>query len=212
MRPYIKKTIETYDKMASHYKDRRSALIMYDLIDRLIALMMGDELLEIGSGPGRDARVFADKGLHVTGMDLSSSLVEIARKDVPEASFLVGDVLDMPFSDATYHGIWTCATLHHLKKEDLPLALNEMFRVLKPGAPAFISVKGGEGEYFKLDLEFEGNERFFAYYKQDEFEKFLKDAGFELVDIWTESTEDRFGKLHPNFDRIYVRAFVRKPL
>lgn len=186
---------------------------MYDLIDRLITLMVGNELLEIGSGPGRDARIFVDKGLHVTGLDLSSSLVEIARKDVPEASFVVGDVLEMPYFDATYDGIWTCATLHHLKKEDLPIALNEMFRVLKPGAPAFISVKGGEGEHFKQDLEFEGRERFFSFYKQDEFEKFLTDAHFEILDVWTETTEDRFGSdHHPNFDTMYTDAFVRKLL
>ena len=146
MPPYIKKTIETYDKLADRYRDQRNDLVMLDLIDRMVSFMHGRELLEIGSGPGRDAREFTNRGCEVMGLDLSSSFVEMAKKAVPEAAFIVGDVLEMPFPDEYFDGIWTCATLHHLKREDIPLALTEMHRVLKPQAPAFISVKVGEGE------------------------------------------------------------------
>lgn len=212
MRPYIKKTIETYDKHADRYRDQRNDLAMPDLIDRMVSLMHGRELLEIGSGPGRDAREFTDRECKVTGLDLSSALVEMAKKAVPEAVFIVGDVLEMPFPDEYFDGIWACATLHHLKRKDIPLALKEMYRVLKPQAPAFISVKVGEGEESKSDQEFFGMERFFSYFSKDEFETYLQEAHFEIIDIWVETAEERYKGKHPNLDRTYIGVFIRKSL
>lgn len=210
MRDYIKKTIDTYNALADRYTDHRKGLVMQDLIDRLVGLMSGNELLEIGSGPGRDAKVFVEKGLTVTGIDLSEKLIEIARVAVPAATFIVGDTLELPFEDNSFDGIWSAATLHHLKKEDMPIALHEVRRVLKIGAPAFISVKSGQGEVFQQDSEFDGRERFFSFTTQEEFTQLLQTAQFEIVDMWGEQLLDRFKDYKHGAQKGYISAFVRK--
>lgn len=49
-------------------------------------------LLELGCGTGKHAKLFHDRGLKVTGVDLSTTMIEQAKHRVPEASFTEGDV------------------------------------------------------------------------------------------------------------------------
>lgn len=211
MIPYFLVTQNTYDKLAERYRNTRGNLIMYDVIEKFENMMVGKDLLEIGSGPGRDARVFVDRGYHVTGLDFSEGLTKIAREFVPEATFVVADMYDLPFEDSSFDGVWSCATLHHLTKMDLPHVLAEIYRVLRPGAPGYISVKQGEGERVEYEKEFDEMGRFFSYYQEGEFRTYLEKAGFEIVDTNVERTGDRFGDEHPNPNHVFVNAFVRKP-
>ncbi len=55
-------------------------------------------ILDVGCGSGITARVLADRGYSVSGVDLSASLIELARKRVPEAVFCAGSFVDMEMS------------------------------------------------------------------------------------------------------------------
>lgn len=55
-------------------------------------------ILDFGCGSGVTARLLTDKGYSVAGFDLSESLIGIARKRVPQATFLVGSFIDAEMS------------------------------------------------------------------------------------------------------------------
>lgn len=201
MRPYIKKTIETYDKHADRFAENRKGFVLDVFFDVFDDLLKGKNILEIGCGPGRDARLLTDRGYHVTGLDLSEKLVEIARSRVPEAAFLVADMLTLPFEDNSFDGIWSAATLHHLTIEDMKVAIKEMYRVLKNGGAAFVSTKAGDGMDIAKEEEFDGSERFFNYTDQETCAKLFVDAGFRIHSIETYTTNDLFPDM-----KTYVRA------
>jgi ubiquinone/menaquinone biosynthesis C-methylase UbiE len=95
-------------------------------------------LIEVGTGPGNDARAFLRAGLRVSGVDLSEVYVAIAREkgiDAQQAS-----ILALPFEDASFDAAWTMSTLVHVANTEVAAALSELNRVLVPGSLAAIGV------------------------------------------------------------------------
>lgn len=96
------------------------------------------KLLDCGCGPGTITLGFA-KAIApgaVTGVDVSSSQISLARENalkqaIDNAEFLEGNIYNLPFSDHSFDGAFSHALLEHLQE---PIkALQELFRVLKPG-------------------------------------------------------------------------------
>ncbi len=101
----------------------------------------GDNLLEVGCGTGvlaRQAttRVFPDGS--VTGLDLSESMLSVARRKCPGAVFQQGNVMDLPFENESFAVVVASFVLMFVP--DQPLAIREMWRVLKPGGRLVITV------------------------------------------------------------------------
>jgi ubiquinone/menaquinone biosynthesis C-methylase UbiE len=101
----------------------------------------GAAVLEVASGPGYLSIELAKLGNYqITGLDISATFVDIARKNAIEAGvgvdFRQGDAAQMPFDDGVFDFI-TCRAA--FKNFAAPvLALDEMYRVLKPGGKASI--------------------------------------------------------------------------
>ena len=98
-------------------------------------------VVEVGTGPGVDARAFLARGLSVSGVDLSAENVRLAREADVDA--VVGSVLDLPYADGAFDAGWTMSTLLHVPDSRLDAALAEIVRVLAPGAPLAVGVWGG---------------------------------------------------------------------
>lgn len=62
----------------------------------------GTRVLDCGCGAGRFARLAADRGAQVAGIDAASQLVEIAAKRTPEGNFRVGDLEALPWPDGSF--------------------------------------------------------------------------------------------------------------
>ncbi len=100
----------------------------------------GAELLEIGCSVGQFTIPLARHGYAVWGMDLSPASVEVARRraeasGVSGVTFLSGDAEDLgQFPDGRFDGVMSLSTLRYVA--DLPRALAEIRRVLRPGGTA----------------------------------------------------------------------------
>jgi ubiquinone/menaquinone biosynthesis C-methylase UbiE len=101
----------------------------------------GGKVLEVAPGPGYFAIELAKLGKHdVTGLDISKTFVEIARSNAAEAGvkvdFRQGNAADMPFAAEAFDFIFCRAAFKNFCE---PVkALQEMYRVLKPGGQAVI--------------------------------------------------------------------------
>jgi ubiquinone/menaquinone biosynthesis C-methylase UbiE len=98
------------------------------------------DILEVAPGPGYHAIELARLGHTVTGLDISHTMVEIARAAAAEShvpvDFRQGDATAMPFGDAAFDLIVCQAAFKNFL--DPVAALNEMHRVLRPGGVAVI--------------------------------------------------------------------------
>ena len=103
----------------------------------LSAVPVGDAL-DAGCGTGRHAARLVALGHTVSGIDLTPEMLEIARANVPEASFEVADLRELPFPDSSFSVAVCGLALAHLPALDA--AIGELARVLKPGGRLIISV------------------------------------------------------------------------
>ena len=98
-------------------------------------------VLEVAPGPGYFAIELAKLGdYEITGLDISETFVEIARANAAKASVQVdfrrGNASGMPFSNETFDFLLCRAAFKNFSEPKR--ALEEMYRVLKPGGQALI--------------------------------------------------------------------------
>ncbi len=108
----------------------------------------GQRLLEIGLGYGTVSQILASRGLDYHGLDIAPGPVEMVRDrigrlglDDPEERVRVGSVLESPHVSESFDQVVTIGCLHHTG--DLPRAIEEVRRVLRPGGGALVMVYNG---------------------------------------------------------------------
>lgn len=98
----------------------------------------GMEVLEVGCAVGYFTKEIAKSQAHVTAIDISPDLLEVAKKDVqsPNVAFKVDNAYGLSFPDRSFDTIVGSSILHHL---DIDQALKELSRVLKPGGTIYFT-------------------------------------------------------------------------
>jgi ubiquinone/menaquinone biosynthesis C-methylase UbiE len=104
-------------------------------------LPQGGDVLEVAPGPGYLAIEMAKDGAYrVTGLDVSRTMVELARANASEArvevDFRQGDASAMPFADDSFNLLTCNAAFKNFSEPHK--ALEEMYRVLRPGGTALV--------------------------------------------------------------------------
>jgi ubiquinone/menaquinone biosynthesis C-methylase UbiE len=122
------------DEYARHlYSELDNKPLDRELLTRFAARVKGKgAICDMGCGPGHIARFLHDAGTNVFGLDLSSRMVEEARRLNPEISFRQGNMLALDLPDASLAGIAAFYAIVNLPKASLPQVFREMARVLKP--------------------------------------------------------------------------------
>ena len=187
---HTKKTILTYESIAEDYDKRHYDIEeIREMIDCFMKQLDGTRVLDLGCGPGRDAKYFAEHGLEVTGTDLCKRFIDIASHKAPEANFIHSDMRKLNLPDNSFDGVWACASLLHLPKDEAKTTLKNLHRMLKNGGIIHVSVKEGEGEKI---INNDKGERFFAFYTEDELRKMMEACGFEVMDMCRVKDEKRW--------------------
>ena len=187
----VAKTIKTYEELAEdYYKTHFDINEIKNIADFFIQNLKGQKILDIGCGPGRDAKYFSEHDLEVTGIDLTSNFVKMASQNVPNAKFKQMDMRNLDFPENTFDGIWACASFLHVPKEDAKNTLLGFKKILKPAGLIYLSVKQGDEEKFVEKDEYKGRTKFFAFYTQDEFKNLIESCNFKIVKVLIDNKKD----------------------
>jgi len=122
------------DLQTQRYRSHRHLLPWID------SMVSGRTVLEIGCGVGLDAFTMAKKGMQVTAVDLTTVGIETVKTRFEaeglDAEFKVADACELPFADDSFDYVYSFGVLHHVA--DTQKAIDEVYRVLKPGGEAKI--------------------------------------------------------------------------
>lgn len=142
------------------------------------------KILDVGFGSGRDMKFFKSKGFKVFGIDSCKSFCDAIDKQ----KFNIENIAVEDFNARdTYNGIWACASLLHVKKEDLYHVFYKLLLSLKDGGILYASFKYG-------NFEKEINGRYFNYINEEIIVEIVKKLGIaEILEILLSSDvrEDR---------------------
>ena len=93
--------------------------------------------LDLCCGAGTNTVYLAEKGFEVTGMDISPTAIEYAKKKAEKTKvkidFRIEDFTKLPFADEGFDFIFDMGCFHHVKIEDRPTFIKGIHRVLKKG-------------------------------------------------------------------------------
>lgn len=144
-----------YDTVATDYADLVRAALADNPFDRgvldIFAELVRGPVLDAGCGPGQITLHLHALGLDVQGIDLSPSMIAVARADHPHLRFDVGRLAALDLPDASLGGLLAWYSVIHTAPEQQPAIFAEFGRVLAPGAPLLLAFQTGADEHVHLD-------------------------------------------------------------
>ena len=107
----------------------------------LLAPQRGERILDLGCGSGQLTQAIAESDARVTGLDNSASMIDRARHEYPDLSFVLADAKDFSF-DQQFDAVFSNAALHWIKPPEKVIEC--VARCLRPGG-RFVAEFGGKG-------------------------------------------------------------------
>lgn len=192
---------EVFDRIAPSWYNFRHRSIFRRELEALARRWQRGRLLNIGCAHGPDFLPFAS-GFDLTGIDFSVQMLKLANKYAQKFSFaaklLLADARQLPFADGVFDQAIAVATYHHIPAgKEQPAALRELWRVLKPGGEAFITVwnhwqprfwRRGREITVPWRTEEVTLERYYYLFSYPELSGLARQAGFKVLRTYPESS------------------------
>ncbi len=124
-------------------------------------------MLDLGSGDGRDALYFANKGLSVYAVDFSKSGIEHLKRMDPSIHALTRDIRKLPFKKGSFDAVYAHLSLHYFSDKETREIFSAIRSMLKPGGLLFVKCKStedplyGKGKKIGPDMYRKGHTRHF---------------------------------------------------
>ena len=181
-------TLDYYNKNSEEYFNSTLNVDMTNTYKAFLKLVpKGGKILDLGCGSGRDSMNFMKLGYEVIAVDG-------AKKLAKKASVLLGkEVIVSTFEELElkekFHGIWACASLLHIKREDLKIVLNNLYNNLEDNGVFYMSFKYGEKEYV------DDKNRYFNCFTDESIISFINEnTKYNILGLYI--TEDKLGRVN----------------
>jgi ubiquinone/menaquinone biosynthesis C-methylase UbiE len=156
----------------------------YSRLFERLELVAGQLVLDVACGAGGWLRLCENRGLDVTGVDLSENAIAVCKKTMPKGEFIAQPAETLPFQDASFDVITCLGSLEHFV--DPVGSLKEMVRVARTDAAFAILVPNKDFLTRKLGL-YGGTYQVDAkevVRTLDEWESLFNAAGLEVTHRW----------------------------
>ena len=164
--------IPYYDQNAGEFFDRTVEIDVSEIRNAFLEYLPdGGSILDAGCGSGRDTKAFINAGYLVQAFDVSTRMSQLASE------FTGVEVIERSFLDygskTQFDGIWACASLLHVPRDELFLTIQHLAKWLRVGGFFYASFKQGQTERFT-------DGRYFNDMNDSQFDELL--SGSELLE------------------------------
>ena len=214
---FVAATRVFYDAIAEDYFARfRSGLAAQPLERAVLAAYAefvrgsgggGGQVADLGCGPGWVTALLDSLGLPVFGLDLSESMLAVARREHPGLRFEQGSMLELDLPDGTLAGVVSWYSTIHTPAERLPALFAEFRRVLAPGGHLLLGFQVGDepkhhDQPFGRPVSMDFQRR-----RPDRIAALLTEAGFALTSQTVRAANEETGESSP-----HAFLMARRPL
>lgn len=149
---WLTDTRTSYDADAPGYAQKVQGLLEahphlrahLDMFVELVRQDGGGQVADVGCGPGYVTRYLQDSGTEAFGIDLSSSMVAIARREYPDLHFEVGTMTNLDLAAHSVAGIVAFWSTIHIPDHAMAGVIKEFHRVLRPGGYVLVGFHVGD--------------------------------------------------------------------
>ncbi|WP_212912986.1 class I SAM-dependent methyltransferase [Streptomyces sp. TS71-3] len=183
---------ESYDRVADNYAHMVVTTGMGDIrrdpwlkasID-VFAYAVGGlgPVLDVGCGPGTVTGYLAERGLDVSGVDLSPRMIENARRLHPGCRFSVSSATELDLEEESHGGVLGWWSLFNLPRDVLPQVLGMFARALKPGGHFITGTHVGDEDAVRTEAYGGVPVRWTTHkWRPEQFVELIEKAGLEPV-------------------------------
>ena len=163
-------------------------------LQRLLDLLPSDaEVLDLGCGAGVPVTQALAERCRVTGVDISSEQIELARRHVPEETFIQSDMAALSFTPASFDAVIAFYSLTHVPRAEQAALLGRIAGWLRPGG-LLMATMGAHDSPDTVEPDWLGVPMFFSHFDADTNREMVRRAGLDIVDAEVVS-EDENGEL-----------------
>jgi ubiquinone/menaquinone biosynthesis C-methylase UbiE len=202
---------ESYDRIAEEYARRIADELRHKPLDRQLLNRFAAQIrpngpvCDMGCGPGHVARYLCEAGMSVWGLDLSSGMLEQARRLNPEMEFRQGNMLALDLPDNALAGIVAFYAIVNIPSGSLPVVFAEMARVLDSGGVLFLAFHAGDQTLREEELWGRPVAMDFFFFQPSDIRILLEAAGLAVEEV---VERDPYPEVEFQSRRAYI--FARK--
>jgi ubiquinone/menaquinone biosynthesis C-methylase UbiE len=169
-----------YDKIAEEYQIDRPAFDHSEELVKFAGLLpKNGKVLDVGCGAGVPvAKFLVEAGFEVVGVDFSEKMLKLARKNVPQATFVRKNMIKMDFADNSFDGLTAFYSIIHVPREKHSLLFKNFNRILRPDGIMLVCMGPDDWESTE---EYYGIRMFWSQYSPEKSLQLVNDAGFEVI-------------------------------
>ena len=186
---------EGYDTMAEQYLAwsdlRPSAARLRSLALAQELIPPGTDVLDLGCGAGIPMTATLADGRRITGVDISAAQIELARANVPPATFIQADLTTVDLPANSFDAVVAFYSLTHVPRAEHAALFGRIRSWLRPGG-VFIASLGVEDAPDEVEADWLGVDMFFSHFSARVSRRLITDAGLTIqrADVVAEP-EDR---------------------
>lgn len=181
---------QLFEKLAYPYAElrRQQGYVNDDIFEKLDQILQNSQnakILDLGCGSGIPVlQHFSNRGMCLTGVDISSNMISLAKKNVPSARYIESDILSFDYPPGEYHAIISFYCLFLLSLSEQYFIFEKIYQALKCGGVACFSllppfVTGVE--QFDGPIDFCGSRFQVAYTAPETYREQIKRLGFKIL-------------------------------
>lgn len=184
-----KETFETWNKVASLYQDKFMDLDLYnegyDFICNSI-MKRNAKILDIGCGPGNITKYLLSKrpDFNILGIDFAPNMVELAIRNIPNASFAVMDSRKIAELETKYDGIVCGFCIPYLSSVECETLISDAYNLLNAAGLLYISFVEGDPSDSGFKAGSTGDRTYFNYHELNKLNELLHANSFEKQKVF----------------------------
>jgi len=167
---------EDYVAWAASFADPARRRMLEAFSARMAA---GARVLDIGCGPGVPSTKVLANRFEITGVDISETQLDAARRNVPEATFVLGDLMLVDFAPGSFEGVTAFYSIIHVPCEEHRQLFQRVSRWLVPGGLFLATLSATDDPDWNGDWL--GQPMFFSGYEADVNRELVAAANFDLL-------------------------------
>lgn len=189
MREEVREGYEEGDYESDYREDRDIREKEEELLKGFFTDVSGSKALDLGCGTGLPFdHYLVENGFDVSGVDISQKHVEMARENVPEASFFQGDFFEKDFNENSFDAVVSFYAIFHIPREEHEKLFRKIREWVREDGAVLLTL--GPEEMDKHRGKIGGEEMLWSSYSPEKNVELLEDSGFKIIETYTEDYRD----------------------
>ena len=169
-----------YNRCAMNYAGQRRTTAEAELNLITERLAPNSKVLDVGCGAGIPVARHLAGTFSLTGIDISSNMIALAKKNVPTAKFAIADAMETEFPVGSFDAIVSFYAIFHIPRREHLNLFRRFAQWLRPGGLLLVTVAQQDDGPGYTEDDFFGGTMYWSNFGPSTYKRLLTETGFQI--------------------------------